>query len=235
MLTASSMFQRGSCLLRKSQISPPAALSPIHSRPSCTMPPPKPVPNVAPNRLRKRFGLPASARRPFTHGRRPAIASPNANRSPSLLMKTGIPKRSSSIGPSATPPRKPGQVAELADDPARVVGRAGEREADRDRRRRGRLPHAREALDDRLEAAREVVAVRGQHDRLADLAPALRGREAELGAAGVEREDDARVLLVAHLRPPSPPRARRRGATARAGRGTRRAERGTPRRGRPCR
>ena len=68
------------------------------------MPPPKPVPKVAPNRLRKRLGLPPSARRPFTHGRNPAIASPKAKRSPSLFRKTGIPKRSASIGPRAMPP-----------------------------------------------------------------------------------------------------------------------------------
>jgi glucokinase len=104
METASSMLVLGSSLLRKIQISPPAELSPIHRRPSWTMPPPKPVPKVAPNRLWKRLGLLAFASCAFTHGRNPAMASPKAKRSPSLLMKTGTPKRSASIGPSAMPP-----------------------------------------------------------------------------------------------------------------------------------
>src|ERR1017187_10387099 len=38
------------------------------------------------------------------------MASPYTNRSPSLLMKVGMPNRSSSIGPRATPPRKPGRL-----------------------------------------------------------------------------------------------------------------------------
>ena len=186
------------------------------------MPPPKPVPNVAPNRLRKRFGLPAS-REQAVHasGRKPAIASPKANRSPSLLMKTGTPKAVLEHRPERDAAPERGQVAEVADDAARVVGRAREGEADG--RRRGRRLRPSPSRSPRRSCAGRPARSSpfdGSSTGSTTSRSACTAENDEVRAAGVERQDDARVLRVAHLTPPSPRAAPRRAARARAGRRT---------------
>ena len=92
------------------------------------------------------------------------------------------------------PASKRGQVAEIADHAGRVV--RGTRKREGDGRRPARLlPHAGKAFDDLRQARVEIVAAGRQRQASRGLAIARDGRETEARPSGVERQDDAPVVL----------------------------------------
>ena len=88
-----------------------------------------------------------------------------------------------------------------ADDAVRVVGRAGEREADGDGLFTGEgVHHGLEPDDHRLQAQVQVIGIGRQRDRLAHVLFALHRAEHHVGAAGVQGKDDPGIVgVVSHI------------------------------------
>jgi len=100
--------------------------------------------------------------------------------------------------PEGNPTTEAGQVAQVPDNPVRVIRRSWEDKADGHRRFRALLLNAGEALDDIGEAFSQIVPIGWQGDGLGDRLVAADGGEAEIGSARVERHDDAFISVRFH-------------------------------------
>ena len=90
-----------------------------------------------------------------------------------------------------------GEVRKVAaDDAVGVVGGAGKGETDGHGGLGQLCDYGGETFGERAEAAVEVVGVRGNRNGCDDEFAALHGAEYEVGATGIERDDDAIVVVV---------------------------------------
>ncbi len=91
-----------------------------------------------------------------------------------------------------------GEVGQItADDPPRVVRRSGEGEADRCGPLAEAADDVGESFGEGRQTAVEVVRPGGQGEGLYDRSAGLHRPEYEVGASGIERDDDARVGVAA--------------------------------------